>query len=161
MVAPRFYPTWASVNHAVQFATTLVAMFTPGSREHTQFASILAYYTNIQNLIDSGLATVTSLEGTPVYVYTQATLTPIVYGSINTALSALHISFGKLLSCVQNRYLFGPSNYVLSMVPLTPAQIASYTPQPETSNQMRTNVSLYSPEGVLLEEFDSGRAFNR
>jgi len=49
---------------------------------------------------------------------------PVIYGSINYAMQALSISYGRLLSLIANRFIFG--KLALSLTPLTIAELETY-----------------------------------
>lgn len=73
-------------------------------------------------------------------------------------MSFLHLSYGRLIHLIANRYLFG--SIALSFTPLTSQDILSYTLEGIKDNLIRIIVHVYDNSGYLLHTFSSGRKFS-
>lgn len=91
-----------------------------------------------------------------IFVYNKELpyIQPIVYSSINKALKSLGISYGRLLECDINKFIF-KDKFILSFEPLLPDNIKDYKFKPKGDNQLRKFVVLYNNEGEYLFEFNS------
>lgn len=85
---------------------------------------------------------------------------PVVYSSINKALKSLGISYGRLLECDINKFIF-KDKFILSFEPLLPDNIKDYKFKPKGDNQLRKFVVLFNNEGESLFEFNSEREMAR
>ena len=85
---------------------------------------------------------------------------PVVYSSINRALNSLGISYGRLLECDTNKYIF-KDKLILSFEPLLPDNFKDYKIKPKGDNQLRKFVILFNNEGESLFEFNSEREMAR
>jgi hypothetical protein len=84
----------------------------------------------------------------------------VIYSSINKALKGLQISYGTLLSYVNNNYIY-QSNYILSFEPLTKDDFNKYTEKPIGDNQLRKHIVVYNLDNEIVTEFKSGREMAR
>lgn len=87
--------------------------------------------------------------GRPIWVYDLSDPEePVIYGSINYAMSVLSLSYGRLLSLIANRYLFG--SLAISFGPLIISEVLGYKVEPFKDIQIRTVIHIYDSHGNLV-----------
>lgn len=157
VVNPLVDPKWDNPQSAITLAAELMTMFVPGSIEHTQFANMLARYTLASSDNISMNPEEQSIIGRPVWVYPFVGATPIIYSSINYAMTVLQISYGTLMSRVKFNHLHGLSYLILSLNPLTPEEQAVYSLPFTIGNSFQLLIDVFDSLGNLVHTADSAR----
>ncbi len=173
-VIPRINPQWKDLDIAIIKIKEYLDLFSSSGYDHTtntlafvRFTKFLKAYSiakdynlNLDNKTDGFSADKHYSNLIFVYDKDLPNNQPVVYSSINKALKSLGISYGRLLECDTNKYIF-KKKFILSFEPLFPDNFKDYKIKPKGDNQLRKFVILFNNEGESLFEFNSEREMAR
>ena len=169
-VIPRINSQWKDLDIAIIKIKEYLDLFrgsTPESLGFIRFTKFLKAYSiakdynlKLDNITDGSSAD--KHYSNLIFVYNKDLPhnQPVVYSSTNKALKSLGISYGRLLECDTNKFIF-KDKFILSFEPLLPDNIKDYKFKPKGDNQLRKFVVLFNNEGESLFEFKSEREMAR
>ena len=158
-VIPRVNPQWGNnLNNAIFVIEKLLSLFTVGSKGYNRLNVFLQTFKTANNLKFEEQDIDNRYYCFLVFVYDiySPNKEPVIYSSINRALKGLQISYGILLSYVNNNYIY-KSKYILSFEPVTKDDFEKYTEKPLGDNLLRKHIAVYNLDNEIVIEFKSGR----
>lgn len=161
-VIPRINSQWRDLDDAINQIKFYLSLFDKDSFGYIRFNKFLKSYEIAKNLKYDSEDISHKYFSIIVFVYDKDFLykEPIVYSSINKALKSLNISYGLLLDCINNKYLF-KNNLILSFEPLLFDNFKDYLQKPEGDNLLRKQITLFNEDNEPVFDFKSQREMAR
>jgi hypothetical protein len=159
-VVPKINPQWEDIELALNRIKSFQSQFPKDSFGFIRFDKFLKAFTIAKEMdIENKLKEEETLRySTLVFLYRKSLpdKEPIVYSSINKTLKSLFISYGSLIDCITNKYIF-KEDLILSFEPLSSENIREYSYKLSGDNQLRKTVALFNDELEPAFEFNSAR----
>lgn len=162
-IVPRINPQWGGkLDEAISKIKEFLSLFEKDSFGYNRFNVFLKTFTIANGLKYTVEDTDSKNYSFLVFVYnkTFSHKDPIIYSSINNALKSLQISYGTLMECINNKYIYN-NDLILSFEPLSLYNFGEYSNKPEGDNQLRKNIIVFNEYNEPVFEFKSGREMAR
>lgn len=163
-VAFNYWLPGFDLNDAINRAVEYRSLFAQDSVNYSRFTHLIDSFSNAQSVKHVEGVDINDIGnlGKPVFVYDyKTTLILAVYGSINSATSAMNVSQDTIYTSVAKGLVYTRPNgqqLVISNSALTSLEVANYIEDVKPT-QVEYSVSLTDAEGNIVEEYKSLRAF--